>query len=456
MDTQNTHILIIEDDRTVCKSLELLMRKHKFACKSIHHPSEAIETIESFQPSLIIMDMNFTIDTSGRQGLKLLDQIRLHSPDIHIILVTGWATLQLAVEGMKRGAKDFIAKPWDNKHLIRSVKDLLWLDEGNPSSAMDHRNQKIIGSSDKLMEVLDMAGKVASTAASVLISGESGTGKELLAEFIHHNSDRKDKPFIKVNLGGISQSLFESEMFGHIKGAFTDAINDRIGRFEMADGGTIFLDEIGELSLSNQVKLLRVLQERTFEKLGSSRSKKVDFRVISATNKDLASMVNLGGFREDLYYRINLIQLHLPPLVERRTDIQELANFYAHNIRKLYDLESLYITDEALEWLGRQSYPGNIRQLKNLVERTILLSSDKREITVKDFQSMGTGAEAHKDVSVPEVGTISLDRMEEEMVKKALNFHNFNISKSAASLGLTRSALYRRMKKYNINYDAES
>ncbi len=455
MDTQNIHILIIEDDRTVCKSLELLLRKHKYTCKSIHHPSIAIETIESFQPTLIIMDMNFTIDTSGRQGLKLLDQIRSHSPDIHIILVTGWATLQLAVEGMKKGAKDFIAKPWDNAHLIRSIKDLLWLSESNSATIIDNDNQKIIGSSDKLMDVLDMAGKVAPTTAPVLITGESGTGKELLAEFIHQNSDRGDKPFVKVNLGGISQSLFESEMFGHIKGAFTDAINDRIGRFEIAHGGTIFLDEIGELSLNNQVKLLRVLQERTFEKLGSSRSTKVDFRVISATNKDLVAMVNQGDFREDLFYRVNLIQLHLPPLRNRQNDIPLLANFYVNNIRRLYNLESLYVTDEALGWLSMQPFPGNIRQLKNLVERTILLSSDKKEIGIKEFQSQGSGGtNPHGDVPVPEVGSISLDRMEEEMVKKALNFHNFNISKSAASLGLTRSALYRRMKKYNIHHEA--
>lgn len=403
--------------------------------------------------------MNFTINTSGKQGLTLLKTIREKYPDLLVILMTGWATVQLAVEGMKIGAKDFIAKPWENKHLLASIKSILDLYSTDLSDKIDSNSEigempKMIGSDPAFLQVLNMAQQVAATEASVLIMGESGTGKELLAETIHQLSHRKDKPFVKVNLGGISSSLFESEMFGHKKGAFTDAYDDREGRFSVADGGTIFLDEIGELPLQNQVKLLRVLQEKTFEVLGSSKSQRSDFRVVSATNKNLASLVASGAFREDLFYRVNLITIELPSLQNRSSDIPQMAQHFAQQVCHVYQKKAPYISSETLNWLSKQSYPGNIRELKNQVERTLLLNFNEKEISITHFKKtklMGSNPETR--IKIPEVGSISLAELEISMIKKALNFHNHNISKTARSLGISRSALYRRLDKHNIPYE---
>jgi two-component system NtrC family response regulator len=328
-------ILIIDDDTAVCMSITLLLKRRGFDCFAINRPAEVLEKIASDLPDLILLDMNFTIDTSGKQGLKLLRTLGENYATIPVILMTGWATVQLAVEGMKLGAKDFIAKPWDNTHLVNSIKTILDLNEhssphGNrPIGNFDH----IIGNDERFLEILQMAKRVSKTDASVLITGESGTGKELIAEAIHYESKRMNEAFVKVNLGGISTSLFESELFGHKKGAFTDAISDRKGRFELANKGTIFLDEIGDLALNSQVKLLRVLQEQTFEALGSSQTQRIDVRVISATNKNLEEMIAIGTFREDLFYRIKLIKIHLPPLRERKNDIPLLVDFYVNNLK---------------------------------------------------------------------------------------------------------------------------
>ena len=318
-------ILIIDDDRTVCTSLKLLLEKRGgYEVQTIHQPNIALETIGEYEPELILLDMNFTIDTSGKQGIRLLEMIRADFPKVSVILMTGWATVQLAVRGMKIGAKDFVAKPWDNKALLDSIKSIEKLHhttrvKGNEGSK--NNESQIIGQSEIMLDILDMVDRVAPTEASVLITGESGTGKELIAEAIHQKSQRVNGPFVKVNLGGISRDLFESEMFGHIKGSFTGAYADREGRFSRAHKGTIFLDELGELAAESQVKMLRVLQEKTFERLGSNEPHRTDIRVISATNRDLQRMAIDGDFREDLYYRVNLINIHLPPLKERKTDI---------------------------------------------------------------------------------------------------------------------------------------
>jgi two-component system, NtrC family, response regulator len=306
------------------------------------------------------------------------------------------------------------------------------------------------------MDLLETVGRVASTDASVLILGESGTGKELVAEAIHNNSHRRNKPFVKVNLGGISSSLFESEMFGHVRGAFTDARADRTGRFELSNKGTIFLDEVGELDLSSQVKLLRVLQDRTYEVLGSSRTKTVDTRVICATNKNLQDMVAMGTFREDLLYRINLITLHLPPLRERQSDIPLLVNFFINNLKEIYNRPNLAVTKEAMKWLKQLPLPGNIRQLKNLVERSVLVSR-KDILDIEDFRSQLELSPGKKgNLHLPDVGTLTLEQAEVLMIKRALEFHKNRISKAAESLGLTRSSLYRRLLKYNIPFDENS
>jgi two-component system, NtrC family, response regulator len=449
-------ILIIDDDIAVCSSLQLLLRKHQFVTMAIQHPSLISETIATFHPDLVLLDMNFTIDTSGKQGLKALSNILHLRPDQLIILMTGWATVQLAVEGMKLGAKDFIAKPWDNQALVTSIKDILalFLPKENTTQTVTTESN-IIGQSIAITDLLDIASKVAITDANVLITGESGTGKELLAEYIHANSKRHQYPFVKVNLGGISESLFESEMFGHRKGSFTDAFTDRIGRFEKADKGTIFLDEIAELNPSSQVKLLRVLQEKTYEVLGSSDVSRSDFRTISATNQDIPSLIHLGQFREDLFYRINLIHLHIPSLRERKEDIPLLVNTFIHKISLAYGFEIPSISDKATFWLTHQSYPGNIRQLKNIVERTLLLNIGKEKLDIQDFEkNFNVQSPSQNMIVLPDVGKISLIDLEIEMIKKALLHNDHSISKTAISLGITRSSLYRRLEKYQIAHES--
>lgn len=335
-------LLIIDDDSGVRSSLSFMLKRAGYQVIAVTGPREAMEVVRSEAPSLILMDMNFTLSTSGEEGLTLLKQVKVFRPDVPVILMTAWGSIQLAVQGMQAGAFDFITKPWNNAALLQRIETALELtatpkDTPQEQSGTLNRSH-IIGKSRGLMEVLNTVARIAPTNASVLITGESGTGKELIAEAIHINSQRVRQPFVKVNLGGISQSLFESEMFGHKKGAFTDATADRMGRFEMANKGTIFLDEIGDLDPSCQVKLLRVLQDQTFEVLGDSRPRKTDIRVVSATNADLSKMVSEHTFREDLFYRINLITVKLPALRERREDIPLLARHFADRQAEINNL----------------------------------------------------------------------------------------------------------------------
>src|SRR5438046_3412767 len=327
-------ILIVDDDASIAASLSLLLKQHGYRSISASTPDEALGLIRRERPSLVIQDMNFTRRTTGEEGLQLLGNLRSEEPALPGILIAAWASIALTVEGMKRGAADFITKPWSNANVVQSVETALGLaamradaSSGKSRAELDEEFDfsNIIGSNPKIMRILELIGRVAPTEASVLIMGESGTGKELIAEALHRNSRRRGAPFVKVNLGGISATLFESEMFGHVRGAFTDARQDRKGRFETADGGTIFLDEIGELDPASQVKMLRVLQDRAYEALGSSVPRTVDVRVVSATNRNLAEMATKGEFREDLLYRLNLIAVHLPPLRERGGDVPVLA-----------------------------------------------------------------------------------------------------------------------------------
>jgi len=452
-------ILIIDDDIAVRTSLILLLKGEGYEAEGTPLPGEALNIIKKRNPELIILDLNFSIDTSGKEGLTLLESIKDINPVVPVILITGWGSIELAVKGMKLGANDFINKPWSNEHVLQSVKTLIDLQD----KKAEHRTRKqldskynfqhIIGEDPKMLDILETIGRVAETDASVLVMGESGTGKELIAEAIHQNSLRRNKPFIKVNLGGISTSLFESEMFGHVRGAFTDARFDRVGRFEMANKGTIFLDEIGDLDAGSQVKLLRVLQDRNYEVLGSSRTKAVDVRVVCATNKDLNEMVDRRSFREDLLYRINLITVVLPPLRERPKDIPLLVDFFINNLKEIYNRPKLAVSSGAMKWLQALPLPGNIRQLKNLVERSILVSK-KDVLDIDDFRSQLELSPAKKgNLQLPGVGAITLEEMEVEMIKRALEYHKNKVARAAKSLGLTRSALYRRLDKYQIPYD---
>ena len=455
-------ILIIDDDIAVRTSLMLLLQGQGYEVMSEGEPKQAISLVKQRVPQLIILDLNFSIDTSGKEGMHLLAEIKKINPHIPVILITGWGTIELAVQGMKMGANDFLNKPWSNDHVIQSVKTILELKEQKPDKhsrkELDglYNFRHIIGEDEKMLDILETIGRVSGTEASILIMGESGTGKELIAEAIHQNSPRANKPFVKVNLGGISTSLFESEMFGHVRGAFTDARLDRTGRFEMAHKGTIFLDEIGDLEAASQVKLLRVLQDRTYEVLGSSRTKTVDVRVVCATNRNLDEMVERGTFREDLLYRINLITVKLPPLRERVSDIPRLVQFFMGNLREIYNRPDLDLTKDALKWLQQLPLPGNIRQLKNLVERSVL-NSRKNILDVDDFKTQLQQSVGKKgNIQLPEVGSISLDDLEIRMIKQAMAFHRNKISRAAQALGITRSSLYRRLEKYNIPFDEAS
>lgn len=454
-------LLIVDDDLAIRASLILLLKKEGFDVRGAASPEETFDILKKGIPELILLDLNFSIETSGAEGMQLLQRIKTSYPSVPVILITGWGTIDLAVKGMKEGAADFITKPWQNDHLLQSVSTILNLARQTPQSPsrrkLDQQYQfdNIVGQDAKLLDILETVGRVASTDAPVLITGESGTGKELIAEAIHLNSKRKVRPFVKVNLGGISSTLFESELFGHVRGAFTDAKTDRVGRFEMANRGSIFLDEIGELDLSSQVKLLRVLQERTFEPLGSSKSRTVDVRVICATNRNLEEMVAQGTFREDLYYRINLITVKLPALRERPDDIPLLSGFFVNNLKTIYNRPNLQLSTAATKWLRTLQLQGNIRQLKNLVERTVLLSGND-VLDIADFQKNLSGnPQPSGSKALPEVGTITLDEMEFQMITRAMQFHQNKVSKVARSLGITRFALYRRLEKYGISYDSE-
>ncbi len=461
-------ILIIDDDIAIRTSISLLLKKEGISVSSVSTPTEAMDFLRQNEVSLVLLDMNFSNETTGEDGLKLLNAIKKKNPTLPVILITGWASIDLAVKGMKLGASDFINKPWQNEHLMQSIRTVLNLNEKqhtkglSPTPSVLSRKKldsqydfsHIIGEDPAFLRILETIGRVAATDASVLIMGESGTGKELIAEALHQNSLRAKKPFIKVNLGGISTSLFESEMFGHIRGAFTDARYDRTGRFETANKGTIFLDEIGDLDFSSQVKLLRVLQDRTYEVLGSSRTKTLDVRVVCATNRNLEEMVLKNQFREDLLYRINLIMVKLPALRERPNDIPHLVNHFIKNLSEIY-AKPLSISSEAMSWLKGLPLPGNIRQLKNLVERTVLTNASET-LQLTDFQAQYTPSVSRATASaLPEVGVMTLEEMEIKMIQRAMDFHKGKITRVAKSLGLTRSALYRRLEKFEIPYSEE-
>ncbi|MCW3106852.1 MAG: response regulator [Segetibacter sp.] len=452
-------ILIIDDDIAVRTSLQLLLDSEGYKTATADGPAAALAFLTFNTPELIILDLNFSIGTSGKEGMDLLQKIKKINDAIPIILITGWASIELAVQGMKLGANDFLNKPWSNDHVLQSIKTLLDLQDKkkqkNSRKQLDsmYKFHQIIGEDDNMLDILETIGRVASTDAPVLIMGESGTGKELIAEAIHQNSLRGNKPFIKVNLGGISTSLFESEMFGHVRGAFTDARFDRVGRFELANKGTVFLDEIGDLDAGSQVKLLRVLQDRTYEVLGSSRTKNVDVRVVCATNRNLEEMVAMGTFREDLLYRINLITVRLPPLRERQKDIPLLVDFFINNLKEIYNRKDLKVGRGAMKWIQQLPLPGNIRQLKNIVERSVLVSR-KDVLEVEDFKSQLEQSPGKKgSMQLPQVGTVTLDELEMQMIKKAMDFHRNKVSRAASALGITRSSLYRRLEKFNIPYD---
>lgn len=446
-------ILIVDDNETVRLSLSMLLKRAGHDVAAVATPDEAITAARSEASlRLAVIDMNFSTATDGREGLELLRRLKVLRPDLPVILITAWGSIPLAVEGMRLGACDFITKPWVNRVMLQRVETALALAAPKADvSCGDFDASGIIGSDTTLSPVLRTAARIASTNASVLILGENGTGKELIAQAIHRNSPRRDGPFVLVNLGGISRSLFESEMFGHAKGAFTGAVADRKGRFELADKGTIFLDEIGDLDAGSQVKLLRVLQEHTFERLGDSTPRQSDFRLIAATNADLQAMVADGRFREDLFYRINLIVLRLPPLRERLDDIGPLASHFAAKAASAMGLKAPEIAPDAIAWLRSLPWPGNIRQLRNLVERTVLLTPSPR-LHADDFRTTAAmaGETQQSDSKDTPASPASLDDSERRAVEAAMRTAKGNVTHAASILGVTRQTLYRKLKKHGL------
>ena len=461
--TDTAPILIADDDDAVRASLALLLKQGGYRTHAVATPDAAIEWLAQHPCALVLQDMNFSRRTSGDEGLELLRRIREAHPLLPVILITAWGSISLAVAGMRLGASDFVTKPWTNAALLQTVQTALRLagtasgQDSTPLSREDldasYDFDAIVTADARMLKLLQLVGRVAATDASVLITGESGTGKELVADALHRNSHRRKKPFVKVNLGGISASLFESEMFGHVRGAFTDARHDRQGRFDLADGGTIFLDEIGDLDASSQVKLLRVLQDRTYEVLGSSQQRTVDVRVVAATNRSLPDMVRRGEFREDLLYRINLIAVHLPALRERPGDIALLAQRFVQALAQHQGRESLTISPAAVKWLQGLPWPGNIRQLKQWIERAALVTPGQ-VLDVDDFRATSEmeGASARQGPDpLPPVGSMTMEEIERAMILKSLRHHGGNVSRVADSLGVSRAALYRRLEKYGIS-----
>lgn len=446
-------ILIVDDDKAIRQSLALVLKRKGYETALAGNPDEALGMLRKHKFRLVIMDMNYSLSTTGEEGIHLLRQTKIFQPDTPVILITAWGSIELAVEGMRFGAFDFITKPWNNHLLLQRIETALSL--SSPATDSDRNPADfdrcgLIGENPRVKELLKTVERIAPTDAPVLVLGENGTGKELIANAIHKNSRRKNAPFVMVNLGGISTSLFESEMFGHSKGAYTVAVSERKGRFELADKGTIFLDEIGDLTQDCQVKLLRVLQQHTFERLGESRTRKTDIRAICATNADLPAMVREHTFREDLFYRINLITLRIPPLRERRDDIPLLTRSFMESASRSHGIRCPEISHEALGYLSRLPYPGNVRQLRNMVERAVLMCAGG--ILEKcDFEADGN----IQDVSATDLkGSLegaTLEDLEAAAIAEAVRKYDGNLSRVAAALGITRQSLYRKIEKHGID-----
>jgi len=447
------HVLVADDQIDVLEALRLLLKGHGFDTETVTSPGAVLSALEKRDYDALLLDMNYARDTtSGREGLDLLQKLQGLEPDLPVIVMTAWGSVEGAVEAMRRGARDYIEKPWDNARLMtilgtqvqlgRALRRARRLESENRLLRRDHL-PKLIAESPKMKPILQLMERVGPSDANVLITGEHGTGKELVAQWLHASSARAQKPFIPVNMGGLSEGLFESELFGHIKGAYTDAKTDRVGRFELADTGTIFLDEIGTVSLALQAKLLRVLQTGDVERVGQSKARHVDVRVLSATNAQLQEEVASGRFREDLLFRLNTIELQLPALRERREDIPSLAMHFLRRHATRYRKQLAGFDAGAMQVLLEHSWPGNIRELDHAVERSVLLAQGE-SVRAHDLALRGAGSAAAR------LEDLTLEEVERLLIQKALGRYEGNVSRAAQALGLSRSALYRRIATYGL------
>lgn len=438
-------ILVVDDNQGIRKALKLLLMPHFGEVEIIASPSTLVRTMESFKPNVVLLDMNFYTDiNTGNEGLFWTSEIKKMYPDVQVVLFTAYADIALAVEGMKRGAFDFIVKPWDNEKLIATLKSAYEATPKGTKPAVKSVNDNDMywGNSQVMGEIRHSMERIAPTDATVLITGENGTGKDVLAREIHAASSRRHQPMVCVDAGAITETLFESELFGHVKGAFTDAHSDHVGKFEQANGGTLFLDEIGNIPLHLQAKLLRVLQNRTVTRVGSEKQIAIDIRLICATNMDLEKMVSEGRFREDLYYRINTVQMHLPALRDRACDILPLAEIFLKKYAVKYRREVESIAADAAQRLVSHAWGGNIRELQNVLEKAVILSEGK-VLKLKDLS-----------LNMPSKSTSSssqtLEEAEEKAIRDALARCNGNLSMVAKELGISRPTLYSKLKKYGL------
>jgi DNA-binding NtrC family response regulator len=445
-------ILIADDQADVREALRLLLKGEKYETEDADSPATVLKKLESSDFEVILMDLNYQRDTtSGQEGLDLLSRIQSIDPTIPVVVMTAWGTVQLAVEAMRRGARDFIQKPWENTRLLTIIRTQIELRralrKGNRLEAanrlLPEDVPRLIAESHSMKAVAQMINRIGPSDANILITGENGTGKSIVAQSLHLLSSRAAKPMVTVNAGGLSEGVFESELFGHVKGAFTDAKADRVGRFELADGGTLFLDEIANVPPGQQSRLLRVLETGEFEPVGSSRTRRVDVRIISATNADLQSEVEAGRFRQDLLFRLNTIEIRIPPLRDRVDDIPVLAQHFllqhAHRYRK--DIRNF--DPAAMALLRRHPWPGNVRELDHSVERAVLMAQD----TILRPEDLGLRAVKEGNTRLEEM---SLEDVEFFLIRKALERYDGNVSRAAKALGLSRSALYRRLQRHNL------
>lgn len=458
MEVKKGKVLVVDDDGDVLQAAHLFLKQHVALVETEKDPKSIPTLLKNNSYDLILLDMNFTDDvSSGEEGFHWLNKILEMDPSIAVILITAYGDIEKAVRAVKKGATDFVLKPWQNEKLLATVSSALKLTDSRRqvvalkqqqkqlSTDIDHHYRDIIGRSAAMMDVFQTIEKVAATDANVLILGENGTGKEMIARALHRRSNRKENVFINVDMGSISENLFESELFGYIKGAFTDAKEDRAGRFEVANGGTLFLDEIGNLPLTLQAKLLTVLQSRKVTRVGAVTSKPINIRLVCATNQSLKEMVSNGAFRQDLLFRINTIEILLPPLRERKEDIPLLVEHFTKLYSGKYKKESKAIDKITLEKLQSYSWPGNVRELQHAVERAVIMT-ESVALKPRDFLLAKTDDPAEQVM----VEDYNLEEVEKMLLRKALKKHSGNISKAAEELGLTRASLYRRLEKYGL------
>ena len=458
MNSKVGNILAIDDNEDILFALKLLLKNHVESIITLNKPEKIPDVMKNEDIDVILLDMNFTKDAiSGQEGFDWLEKIMEIDKDAVVVFITAYGDAEKAVKAMKAGATDFVLKPWQNEKLLATVSsaiklrnsrretDSLRSKQKELSAVMDQPFADFIGNSPEMQKVFSTIQKVAATDANVLILGENGTGKELVARALHRNSNRKDEVFISVDLGSITESLFESELFGYEKGAFTDAKKEKPGRFEVASGGTLFLDEIGNLLMPFQTKLLTVLERREVVRLGATKSKSIDVRLICATNNNIHQMVKDNTFRQDLLYRVNTVEIHLPPLRERTGDIQLLANHYTKAYIKKYKKNIKGISTEALKKLSQYTWPGNVRELQHAIERAVIMT-DSNILQPEDF-ILSTQPGKTMDV---ELATHNLDEVEKHVIMKVLKQYQGNISQAAQELGITRTSLYRRMEKYDL------